>query len=57
MSHTLPVTNIAPENGWLEDEIFFRDGPFSGAMLVLESVFNPKKRNLKIQTMSKGFFF
>ena len=38
MSHTLPITNIAPENGWLEDEIFFRDGPFSGAMLVLESV-------------------
>ena len=31
---TLAETNIAPANGWLEDEISFWDGPFSGAMLV-----------------------
>ncbi len=36
--HTLPETNIAPENGWLEDEISFRDGPFSGPMFVLGAV-------------------
>ena len=30
---TLPKTNIAPENGWLEDEMSFWDGIFSGAML------------------------
>ena len=29
---TLPETNtFAPENGWLEDEISFWDGLFSGA--------------------------
>ena len=27
-----PKTNIAPENGWLEDEMSFWDGLFSGAM-------------------------
>ena len=31
---TLPETNVAPENGWLEDEIFFWEGLFLGAMLV-----------------------
>ena len=35
---TLPETNIALENGWLEDEISFRDGLFAGAMLVSGSV-------------------
>ena len=30
----LPKTNIAPENGWLEDEISYREGLFSGDMLV-----------------------
>ena len=29
---TLPETNMAPENGWLEEEISFWDGLFSGAM-------------------------
>ena len=29
--YTLPETNIAPENGWLEDEISFWDGLCSGA--------------------------
>ena len=33
--YTPPETNIAPENEWLEDEISFWGGPFSGAMLVL----------------------
>ena len=33
-----PETNIAPENGWLEDEISFWDGLFSGAILVSGSV-------------------
>ena len=28
---TLPETNIAPENGWLEDYFSFWEGPFSGA--------------------------
>ena len=27
---TLPKTNIAPENQWLEDEIVFWDGLFFG---------------------------
>ena len=31
---SLPITNIAPENGWLEDEISFCDGLYSGTMLV-----------------------
>ena len=32
---TLPETNIAPKNGWLEYYIVsFWDGPFSGAVLV-----------------------
>ena len=35
---TFPETNISPENQWLEDEISFWDGLFSGAMLVLGSV-------------------
>jgi len=29
---TLPETKIAPENGWLEDEMSFWDGLFSGAI-------------------------
>ena len=33
MGSTLPETNIAPENWWLEDEISLWDGLFSGAML------------------------
>ena len=36
---TLPETNIAPENGWLEDDPFLLAvGPFSGDMLVSGSV-------------------
>ena len=35
---TLPKTNMAPENGWLEDQISFRIGLFSAAMLVSGSV-------------------
>ena len=35
---TLPETKIAPDNGWLKDEISFWDGLFSGAMLVSGSV-------------------
>ena len=32
---TIPKRNIAPKNGWLEDELTpFWDGLFSGAMLV-----------------------
>ena len=37
---TLPETNVAPENGWLEDDMSFWDGLFSGAMLVLRSVYS-----------------
>ncbi len=33
----LPETNMAPENGWLEDGSFW-EGLFSGAMLVLGRV-------------------
>ena len=36
---TLPKTNVAPENGWLEDEMSFRDSLFSGAMLISGSVY------------------
>ena len=39
LEYTLPETNIAPENGWLEDEFPFREGLFSGAMLVSGSVY------------------
>ena len=31
---TLPETNIAPENGWLENQMFFWDGPFLGDMFM-----------------------
>ena len=31
---TLPKTKIAPENGWLEDEMFFWEGLFSGDVFV-----------------------
>ena len=40
-STTLPETNIAPENGWLEYIgilLSFWEGPFSGAILVFGSV-------------------
>ena len=37
---TLPETNVAPENGWLADDMSFWDGLFSGAMLVLGSVYS-----------------
>ena len=36
---TLPETNIAPENGWLEDVISSWEGLFPGAMLVSGRVF------------------
>ena len=34
LKSTLPETNIAPEYGWLEDEISFWGGLFSGAFAV-----------------------
>ena len=34
MIYTLPKTNIAPENGWLEDEMFYCEGLFPADMLV-----------------------
>ena len=37
-SNTLPKTNIAPENGWLEDYILLGFGLCSRAMLVLGMV-------------------
>ena len=38
--HTLPKTNIAPENAWLEDEISYWEGPiFRGELLVLGRVY------------------
>ena len=37
-SDTLPATNIAPENWWLEDEISFWEGPFRGELLVFGRV-------------------
>ena len=36
--YTLPATTIAPENWWLEDDISFWYGPFSGDMLILRGV-------------------
>ena len=41
---TLPETNIAPENPWLEDEISFWNGLFSGSMFVSGSVTLSKHR-------------
>ena len=32
---SLKLTPVAPENWWLEDEVSFWDGPFSGANLLL----------------------
>ena len=42
MDFTLPKTNIAPENGWLEYgiRVFVWDGKFSGATLVSGRVIN-----------------
>ena len=37
-SITRPKTNIAPENCWLEDEMFFKDSPFSGDILIFGGV-------------------
>ena len=39
---SLPETNMAPENQWLEDEFPFGMAPFSGAMLVFGRVHVPK---------------
>ena len=39
-TNTLPETNIAPENGWLED-VSFWEGLLAGAMLVSGSVHFP----------------
>ena len=39
--NTLPETNIAPQKWWLEDVMSFWEGLFSGAMLVLGSVYPP----------------
>ena len=39
---TLPETNIAPENQWLEDAFPFGDGLFLEAMLVSGRVVHPK---------------
>ena len=49
MSSTLPKTNIAPENGWLEDKISSWDGLFLGAMLVSGRV----KQNLRARCSSR----
>ena len=50
----LPETNLALENGQLEDELSFWDGLFSGAMLVsgvwlvmLDSPLTPKHFHLQ----------
>ena len=40
---TLRETNIANENPWLEDAVSFRDGLFSGPMLVSGSECIPAK--------------
>ena len=40
----MPETNIAPEHGWLEDDISFRDGLFSGAMFVSGRVYMHRKK-------------
>ena len=49
---TFPETNISPENQWLEDEISFWDGLFSGAMLVLGSVSAKKTAHLNFSETS-----
>ena len=36
--YILPETNVAPENGWLEDEIAYWEGLFSRDMLVSQRV-------------------
>ena len=42
----LPKTNIVPENGWLEDEFSYWEGPFSVDMLVSGRVDGPKEMGL-----------
>ena len=39
--HTIPETNIAPENGWLEYDCFLLGWPiFSGELFVLGSAYD-----------------
>ena len=52
---TLPETNIAPENGWLEDEISFWDGLFSGAMLGLPGMCELLGSGRVWQTVKQGW--
>ena len=47
---TLSKTNIVPENGWLEDDISYWEGLFSGDMLVSERV-------KYIETLKNAFAF
>ena len=44
--NTLPETNIAPENGWLEYDRFLWDGLFSGAFAVSFRECNPYMEHL-----------
>ena len=55
-SHTIvyiyiypPETNIAPENGWLEDYFPFGMAYFQGAMLVLGRVIPSSRNHPKVQ--------
>jgi len=43
-THTLPETNVAPQNGWLEYSFPFGMDPFSGTMLVSGRVVNKHGR-------------
>ena len=52
--NTLPKTNIAPENGWLEDKFSYWDGLFSREYVSFTRGYpHPKKtHDLSIQTFS-----
>ena len=54
---TLLETNIAPENGWLEEEFSFWDVLFSGAMLVSWSVILKKGATKNQQEHDRNEFF
>ncbi len=48
MVYTLPETNLAPENGWLEDEFPFGKAYFQGYVSFREGIFPYSLHNTKL---------
>ena len=49
-----PKSNISPDNQWLEDEISFWNGPFSGDMIIFVEV-TPLKYGYGMLNMRAAF--